>query len=95
MRLFIYSFLNGLRSGIPLCCIINFCIKEYKGIEFIAAHMKEIVYKNEILPNEVEYVPCKRCFVNSKFRKIRMNGTRYDILLPLKNLSPNAQKVHP
>jgi hypothetical protein len=54
---FVFSILEGLISGIPLCCVLSFSL-----------HVKSPLI--ESLPDNVYYVPCHKCLKKKRFRYI-------------------------
>jgi hypothetical protein len=55
---FIFSILEGLISGIPLCCVLSYTL-----------HFRSPLMKS--LPDNVQYVPCHKCLKKKHFRYIK------------------------
>jgi len=72
MRQTLYDFVNGIWSGIPICCILFFIRKRRAGIREIAWE----VYAERIESHPLAcYVQCDKCHARKKLVKIRHNGT--------------------
>ncbi len=64
MRYWLYDTINGIWSGIPLCCIKSWN-KGYTGTNMLV---------EDPLWSKVEYVRCPMCIQSGKLIKIRHNG---------------------
>jgi hypothetical protein len=83
-----YHSINGVRSGIPLCCTIHFVKLDWDGIKRIARsecerrgfswHHDPARPKFDI---EAEYCLCDKCFDNSRSKGIKKNGTIFKNLI--------------
>ena len=91
------DFLNGIWSGIPLCCI-SFFIKKSKEYELTSYSVDEERRGGRAIDGEhgykplkphIKYVQCDKCFKNDdKGKKLRKGG----ILFSLKPLNVRVWK---
>ena len=68
----IHDIINGLWSGIPLCCILFF-LKGNRALE-TARKRDDIKFENDIgyIPyHDVEYVQCDKCWDSKNDRTLR------------------------
>jgi len=76
----IYHLINGLWSGIPLCCITFFVANHAKHEGGIAAAKYKERYNREfeIDPekniSKADYVRCDKCWNKDRLAKVRDNG---------------------
>ena len=87
----IFHYLNGVRSGIPVCCI-NFWVRNVndydrypKGIGatlYEERHGKEFDVFGDNDCSQADYVRCPHCFSNNHVVKVKENGTIMHWLLP-------------
>jgi len=83
MRKQLFHIINGVRSGIPLCCVRFFIVEERKG-ENIAQriHYGRTDKEFAIIDyDEAAYVQCHKCYAKNKIVKIRNNGVIFYNLL--------------
>lgn len=79
MKELIFNLVNGVRSGIPVCCTLFFTYnaltpgpvgkrvyEERTGKEFDIFAAK--------IDGESEYVQCNHCYAKNKVKEIRNNG---------------------
>lgn len=69
MRKLLYHFINGIRSGIPLCCTWYFVCA--------SKHMTAVARETAIKRGgslKCGYVTCDRCYHNGRRVKIKHNG---------------------
>ncbi len=79
MQTALFNFINGLRSGIPLCCTVFF-IKECRIPGPVGARIYEkrsgkkfdVFGDNE--DDNAQYVRCDTCYSRQKVKEIRENG---------------------
>lgn len=81
MKQLIFNLVNGVRSGIPMCCTLFFSYRALFGGEIAANVYKErtgkefdIFAKNDDGAGESDYVLCNRCHAKKKVKEIRNNG---------------------
>jgi hypothetical protein len=83
VKAFIYDFVNGLHSGIPICCVWNYS-KLFgvvnKAVFLMGEYGVDFYSDNKI--KHIGYVPCARCYKKNHFIRIKYNGKvlRYLIL---------------
>ena len=80
MKLFCKNFINGVYSGIPLCCVLYFCMATYKNPYRLVGLLSDRKRKN-LLPNKEEqktvisdFVLCNKCFKKGKNKYCKDNG---------------------
>ena len=71
MKFWLYSTINGIWSGIPLCCIKSWN-KGYTGSNMLV---------EDPLQHKVEYVRCPKCIKSDKMIKVRHNGVIFHGLI--------------
>lgn len=86
IRFFIYDVINGIRSGIPLCCVLDFCLNDWywdkkTETDFYFTKMDKL-HDPKSKYYAYNYVPCKKCFYKFKIINIKMNGVIGHCLLP-------------
>jgi len=87
IRWFIYSFVNGIYSGIPVCCVINYCKDaSEEGTAVAMAKKCGMTWKEYAAKVPTQYVPCQKCFNKRKFAKIRFNGTIFGFIVNRKDV---------
>lgn len=78
MKEVIFNLVNGVRSGIPVCCILFFTYHAARGKQVaLYAYEKrtgKIFDPREIIEGEAEYVQCGICAKRNRVEKIRSNG---------------------
>jgi hypothetical protein len=84
----LFDLINGLRSGIPLCCTVHYVSSKWRGVCGIAKHDSErrgFPWKRRDLRPEfyqkVRYCLCDKCFANESVVKIKHNGTIFKCLM--------------
>lgn len=65
--------LNGIWSGIPICCTLHFCKLRWSGIHLIGGHEK----KRRGNIHRAQYVQCNKCFELDRVRPMKKNGVLY------------------
>jgi hypothetical protein len=93
VRRITYNFINGIHSGIPLCCVLYYCKESITTIS-VAADVYERRYKlpwdtssdNDIklFGVVVQYVMCDKCATDKKVVSLKLNGSICNWLLPKK-----------
>lgn len=69
-QVILFSLLNGLHSGIPLCCILYFVGMTQQGIALVARHAAKTRGGHGNAP----YVQCNECFNTGRVQRIKFNG---------------------
>ena len=83
IKRFIYDLVNGIRSGIPLCCIAFFVLKSQTkniGLTVYTERYEALDTQNTFSdpPSEkklASYVQCDACWDKDRAVKIKKNGT--------------------
>lgn len=70
----VFNLINGVRSGIPLCCVIRYTIDNNKGLPVAFYRSLECNYNFYAKENNWQYVPCQRCYENKHFITPKRNG---------------------
>ena len=71
---FLRDIIEGIYSGIPLCCIWSFA----KGRH---GYIAQLEYTNEDkqflskMGSRIQYIPCKKCMKNRQSVRIKINGS--------------------
>ena len=80
IRCIIHDFINGLYSGIPLCCVINFCRckSNHKALDLAIQYGLKSHYDFD---REVNYVPCKKCHETKTYNELKHNGSICEFLI--------------
>ena len=71
LRCLLFDIINGVRSGIPLCCI------EY----FVRTPLMAMIIQNEYNPL-IQYQRCMSCRSSERIVEIRHNGCTAHWLIP-------------
>jgi hypothetical protein len=84
IKKFVYEFVNGIRSGIPLCCVIHFC-KEPDGPKGMTI-LEKCGWKwydwSNFAGCRIQYIPCPKCLNKKRFVTIKNNGLICNFLIP-------------
>lgn len=73
LKIFIQELLEGIYSGIPICCVISYC----KGRKANLASKEHGSWEQYVRKFPAEYVQCHKCESTNKFIKIRENGSLF------------------
>ena len=77
MKEIIFNLVNGVHSGIPLCCNLFFAYRAHKGGP-VAAQVHEERTGQSFDPlttrTKANYVRCHRCYRKDRVKEIRYNG---------------------
>ena len=77
LKIFIFDFINGIRSNIPLCCTWFFSRRALSGEMHIG---KNVYYERNPDGNfwadkdGVNYVRCDKCYCNKKVADVNFNN---------------------
>lgn len=78
-RNILYHFINGIHSGIPLCCTTFFSLKTVdekchkEGIAFVLSQIREPGAWERGEHKSVNYVQCDKCYENNHVVEINEN----------------------
>lgn len=79
LKLFIFDFINGIRSNIPLCCVWFFCKRVFHGERCIGRNVYLERKPNGNFGTDLSgtnYVRCDKCYYNNKVADVNFtNGT--------------------
>lgn len=91
LRAKIYHYVNGIRSGIPFCCV-RFWVRGSNDYTRYPDGMGATLYEErhgekfdicgENDKEKANYVRCDKCFENGRDGKCKDNGVVLDWLLP-------------
>jgi hypothetical protein len=91
-RVELYHFINGIRSGIPACCVLFFT-KKNRTVDYVAYEVDKerginvksvggaMTYPDG-KPTDAEYVQCDTCFKNNRVEPLKSNGCIMHWLYP-------------
>lgn len=88
MKELIFNLVNGVRSGIPICCNLFF---SYRVLIKPDCQVADVVHEKRTGkvfdvfavndPDESQYVQCNRCYAKNKVKEIRDNGVILSFLI--------------
>lgn len=72
MKRIIFDIINGIRSGIPICCVIAYLRDSYNNLPVALHRSKQLGY--DLQKSGYQYVPCSKCYKNKKIVPLKFNG---------------------
>jgi hypothetical protein len=67
MRIKLYNFINGIRSGIPICCVLFF-VKRHNDV-----YQETNLLRNQ-KSDKCGYIRCDKCFKENRKIKQKLNS---------------------